>query len=89
MEEWIFWNCGETCRTTGLQVLVRCYVLLADWTAFSAEKERIYLEMMKIIEGLGLSIAFPASSVYIETVSPISNPEDDRAQTSTEERNDL
>lgn len=75
--------------TTGLQVLVRCYIRLADWTAFTAEKERIYLEIMKIMEGLGLSIAFPGSSVYIEAVSPVSNPEGDRAQTSTEERNDL
>lgn len=51
---------------SGIKILVRAYILLPDWGAFTAEKERIYLEIMKIIKDLGLAIAFPGRSVYIE-----------------------
>lgn len=50
----------------GLRLLIRCYINLADWGQYTAEKERIYLEIMKIIEHAGLSIAFSARTVYIE-----------------------
>lgn len=50
----------------GLEILVRCYITLPDWGEFSTEKEAIYLEILKIIEELGLHIAFATHSVYIE-----------------------
>jgi MscS family membrane protein len=60
-----FVNFGDS----GLEVLVRCYIALGDWGAFTAEREAVNLEIMKIIEDLKLSIAFPGRSVYIENAS--------------------
>ncbi len=60
----------------GLQVLVRCYLLLPDWGEFTAEQERIFLEIFSIIEELGLSLAFPSRSVYIENTSPTIAPQE-------------
>ncbi|MBZ0288624.1 MAG: mechanosensitive ion channel family protein [Anaerolineae bacterium] len=61
-----FINFGDA----GMEILIRCYVTLADWAAFTSEREHINLEMMKIIEDLGLHIAFPARAVYIDTNKP-------------------
>ncbi len=52
---------------SSLDVLVVFQVLLADWRQFTALKESIYLEIMGIVERLGLSFAFPSQSVYIES----------------------
>jgi hypothetical protein len=43
--------------------------MLGDWPAFTAEREQINLDIMKIVEELGLHIAFPARAVYIDTMS--------------------
>jgi MscS family membrane protein len=51
----------------GLIVLVRANLLLPDWIEFTAEKEKLFIDILKIVEELGLSIAFPSRSVYIET----------------------
>lgn len=51
---------------SSLDVLVICQILLADWREFAALKERLYLEIMGIVEELGLSFAFPSQSLYIE-----------------------
>jgi MscS family membrane protein len=51
---------------SSLDVLVIAMVMLADWSAFTAEKEAIYLEIMDIVADLGMSIAFPSRSLYIE-----------------------
>lgn len=69
---------------SGLKILVRCYVQLADWGQYTAEKERIYLEIMKIVEDLGLAIAFPGRSVYIENAPFLSERSDSAA--SSEEK---
>lgn len=47
----------------GFEILVRCYINLADWTAFTAEKEIINLEIMGIFEELHLKIGFPARTL--------------------------
>ena len=53
---------------SSLNILVRCYVNITDWQAFTAEKERILLEIMRVVQSLGLSIAFPSRSLYIENL---------------------
>jgi MscS family membrane protein len=58
-----FINFGDA----GMEILIRCYILLGDWPEFTAEREQINLDIMKIIEELGLHIAFPARAVYIDT----------------------
>ncbi len=47
----------------GLEILVRCYINIADWGAFTAEREILNLEIMKIFEELDLKIAFPARTM--------------------------
>lgn len=47
----------------GLEIIVICYINLADWGAFTAERERINLEIMQILEDLGLKIAVPLRPV--------------------------
>jgi MscS family membrane protein len=54
----------------GLEILIRGYVLLSDWGQFTAEKESINLELLKIIEENGLRIALPARSMYIVESAP-------------------
>jgi MscS family membrane protein len=54
--------------SSSLDVLVRCYVSLSDWKEFTAEKERILLEIMRIVETVGLEIAFPSQSLYIQNL---------------------
>ncbi|HVU13193.1 MAG TPA: mechanosensitive ion channel family protein [Phototrophicaceae bacterium] len=67
---------------SSLNVLVRCYLNIADWGTFTAEQERIFLEIMRLVEMVGLQIAFPSQSIYLENVSsappeiPVPNPPD-------------
>lgn len=61
--------------SSSLDILVICQVLLADWGEFTALKEKLFLDIMEIVEQLGLSFAFPSQSVYIENMPGVSNPE--------------
>jgi MscS family membrane protein len=54
-----FINFGDN----GFEILVRCYINLADWPAFTNERETINLEIMRIYEELGLKIAFPGHAI--------------------------
>lgn len=54
---------------SSLDVRVICQVLLVDWRQFSALKEKLYLDIMDMIEQRGLRFAFPSQSVYIENPS--------------------
>jgi MscS family membrane protein len=54
-----FINFGDN----GFEILVRCYINLADWPAFTTERETINLEIMRIYEELGLKIAFPGHAI--------------------------
>jgi MscS family membrane protein len=60
-----FINFGDS----SLEVLVRCYVFIADWGEFTAEKERLNLLVMDIVDDLGMSIAFPSMSLYVENIT--------------------
>ncbi|GAB4513986.1 MAG: mechanosensitive ion channel family protein [Anaerolineae bacterium] len=79
-----FLNFGDS----ALEILVRCYVTIADWGEFTAEKERINLEVMDIVRELNMSIAFPSTSLYIENITDFFNPpeENDRPLLSPRER---
>ncbi len=56
-----FTNFGEQ----AIEILVRCYLPIPNWIEYSVEKEKINLEIMKIIEDLGLTIAVPNRPVFI------------------------
>ena len=53
--------------SSSLDVRIICQVLLADWREFAARKESVYLEIMGVVERLGIEFAFPSRSVYIES----------------------
>jgi MscS family membrane protein len=59
-----FINFGDS----ALEILVRCYVFESDWGRFTAEREAVNLAVMDIVESLGLSIAFPSQSIYVENI---------------------
>jgi MscS family membrane protein len=64
---------------SALSVRVIASVLIQDWGEYMAEAEAIYLEIMELVESLGLGFAFPSRSVYIETL-PERNGTDSKAQ---------
>ncbi|MCY3780119.1 MAG: mechanosensitive ion channel family protein, partial [Chloroflexi bacterium] len=53
--------------SSSLNVRVIAQVLLTDWKEFTARKEAVFLEIMGIVERLGIEFAFPSQSVYIES----------------------
>lgn len=56
---------------SSLNILIVCMILEPDWKLFTAEKEDINLAIMDIVAELGLSIAFPSQSLYIENLPNI------------------
>ena len=52
---------------SSLNVRVIAQVLQADFRAFTALKENLMLDIMGIVEQLGMEFAFPSQSVYIES----------------------
>ena len=57
--------------SSSLNVRVIAQVLLPDFREFTARKESVYLEIMEIVESLGMSFAFPSRSLYIESTPEI------------------
>lgn len=53
---------------SSLDLRIICQVLLSDWREFTQLKEELYLEIMGIVERLGIDFAFPSQSVYIESL---------------------
>ena len=64
-------------NASSLDVRIICQVLLADWREFTALKESVFLDIMGIVEGLGIDFAFPSRSIYIESM-PDNEDEGDR-----------
>ncbi len=62
--------------SSSLNVRVIAQVLLADFKLFTAKKELIFLDIMGIVESLGIEFAFPSRSLYIESA-----PESDSTAT--------
>ncbi len=50
----------------GLNILVRCYLDIADWTAFTAAQEQILIEMMRLIEAQHLQIGNSSQAISVE-----------------------
>ena len=52
---------------SSLNILIRCNVTEPAWGDFMEEQHKILLTIMDIIEDLGLSVAFPSRTLYIES----------------------
>ena len=60
---------------SALNIRIIASILIADWAEFTTEQENINLDIMEIVENRGLSMAFPSTSVYIETYPQKSDPD--------------
>lgn len=58
-----FVNFGDS----ALEIMIICFIHIADWGAFQAEREAINLAIMDIANDVGVSVAFPSRSLYIES----------------------
>ena len=59
---------------SSLDVLVRCNVNIPGWNEWAAEREEINLAIMDIVESMGLSMAFPSTSLYVESLPTQKSP---------------
>ena len=48
--------------------MIYAFLDVPDWSAELLEKENCYLEMLRIAEDLGVSFAFPSTSLYVESM---------------------
>ncbi|MGB1287958.1 MAG: mechanosensitive ion channel family protein [Aggregatilineales bacterium] len=53
---------------SALSIRIICYVLLSDWNAYTSRTEDINMNIMEIVENLGMSMAFPSTSLYVESM---------------------
>lgn len=73
---------------SSLDIMILCEVTIRDWRSLLEERESVNLEVMRIVADMGLSIAFPTRSVYIDGLPDSLNggfaPSTDRTEMPTE-----
>ena len=52
---------------SSLDVLVYCFVETPDWSTELREKHRLYLDILRVAEGLGVEIAFPTQTLHVHS----------------------
>lgn len=60
---------------SSLEVLVYCFFIVPSWHEELVERERCLLEFMRIAEEVGVSFAFPSTSIYFENPLPPQTPD--------------
>ena len=53
---------------SSLDVRIIAYFFISDWGEFTAKQEHVNLQIMEIVESMGLDFAFPSRSLYIESL---------------------
>ena len=51
---------------SSIDLYVRCFTVTSEWSEWLKVKERLAVEVKKIVEGNGASFAFPSTSIYVE-----------------------
>ena len=51
---------------SSIDIYVRCFTVTNEWSEWLKVKERLAVEIKKIVEGNGASFAFPSTSIYVE-----------------------
>ena len=51
---------------SSLDILMNFHLLVEDWHGEMTERARIYMEILRLADELGVGFAFPSSSVYLE-----------------------
>ncbi|HIL52835.1 MAG TPA: mechanosensitive ion channel family protein [Planctomycetes bacterium] len=59
---------------SSLDVLVYCFVETPDWSTELREKHRLFLDILKVAEGLEVEIAYPTQTIHVATESAPSAP---------------
>jgi MscS family membrane protein len=54
--------------SSSLDIMVYCFSDTSDWSQWLQIKQEVYLSMMRLLEDLGLQIAFPSQTVYLKHV---------------------
>lgn len=55
---------------SSLDIMVYYFANKADWGYYLKTRERVNLKIMRKLKELGLSVAFPTRSIYLESVPP-------------------
>jgi MscS family membrane protein len=50
---------------SSLDIMLYCFVLCPDWSVELREKHRLFVDIMKLAEGLGVSFAFPTRTLHL------------------------
>ena len=58
---------------SSLNIRVIASILLAEWADYTAEVEQLNLIIMRLVDEMGLSMAFPSRSIYIESMPTPNN----------------
>lgn len=53
---------------SSLDIMVLCEVTIRDWRALLVEREAVNLAVMRLVADMGLSVAFPTRSIYIDKI---------------------
>ena len=51
---------------SSIDLYVRCFTVTSEWSEWLKVKERLAVEVKKIVESNGASFAFPSTSIYVE-----------------------
>ena len=51
---------------SSLDVLVYCFVETPDWSTELREKHRLYLDILRVADGLDVEIAFPTQTLHVQ-----------------------
>lgn len=55
---------------SSLDIFVYCFTTTTRWDEYMQVRQEVLLEFMRSVEKLGLSFAFPSTSVYVESMPP-------------------
>jgi MscS family membrane protein len=60
--------------TSSLDILVYCFTKTTDWADYLQVRQDLLLKIMSYLESLGLEVAFPTRSIYLESAADQAEP---------------
>ena len=55
---------------SSLDILLYCFIECPDWSVELREKHRLYVDIVRLAETLGVSFAFPTRTLHMHSESP-------------------
>jgi MscS family membrane protein len=53
---------------SSLDIFIYCFTVTTNWAEFLQAKQELMLKVMRAVEALGLSFAFPTQSIHVESL---------------------